>query len=289
MINIIKKNKLLKKIAEAVLIKSINTAVKEQGLEQIKRDLNKIVSDLSTHRIHSVIEGEFAETKARGQHAFQMGLLIKAVRMLGKKQLTIVDIGDSAGTHLEYIKALCHDLDIDTISVDIDKEAVDKIKSKGMKAIHSPAEELDLGDTKIDIFTSFEMVEHLTNPSLFFRRMAVKGKCELMLITVPYLKNSRVGLHHVRSILKGKSTVEAMRQIYPEQEHVFELSPDDWKMLISFSGWRIIDDQIYRQYPQKHIMHLMKPIWKKYDFEGFWGAILRRDRSISDLYRGWSD
>jgi len=289
MINIIKKNKVLKKIAETILVKSINAAIREQKLQQVASDLEKIVSDLSTHRIHSVIEGEFAEIKARGQHAFQMELLIRAVRMLEKKRLTIVDIGDSAGTHLKYIKSLCRDLDIETISVDIDKKAVDRIKAKGMKAIHSPAEELDLGDTEIDIFTSFEMVEHLTNPSLFFRRMAVKGKCDYMLITVPYLTNSRVGLHHVRKILNDKKFETSITRIYPEQEHVFELSPDDWKTLITFSGWRVIDEQIYRQYPRKHILHLMKPVWKKYDFQGFWGALLRRDLGISDLYRGWSE
>ncbi len=289
MIEKIKKNRIAKKIAESLMTGSINAAVKEQELEQIRSKLSQIVKDLSSHRIHSEIRGEFAETKARSQHAFQMDLLVSAVRKLKRKKLTLVDIGDSAGTHLNYIKALCHDLDIDTISVDIDKKAVDRIKAKGMKAIHSPAEELDLGETAIDLFTSFEMVEHLANPCLFFRRMAVFGKSDYMLITVPYLRHSRVGLHHVRRMLADQEQIKKAPCIHPEQEHVFELSPEDWKTLLTFSGWWVIDEKIYRQYPLKHFMRIMQPFWRKFDFEGFWGAILKRDRSISDLYNGWSD
>jgi len=172
--------------------------------------------------------------------------------------------------------------------VDIDKKAVERIRTQGMRAIHSPAEELDLGDDAIDLFTSFEMVEHLICPSLFFRRMAVRGKSDLMLITVPYLKKSRVGLQHVRELMKRNDISESI-SIQPEQEHVFELSPKDWKALISFSGWKIIDEKIYRQYPTKHILRVLQPIWRSFDFEGFWGAVLVRDRSISDLYQGWSE
>lgn len=289
MIRYIKKSRTLKKIAESLLTASLNAAVREQDLEQIKNQLNHIIVDLSTHRIHSVIKGEFAETKARSQHAFQMDMLVRTVKRLKKKKITIVDIGDSAGTHLNYIKALCSDLEIETISVDIDKKAVDRIKAKGMKAIHSPAEDLDLGETAIDLFTSFEMVEHLTSPILFFRRMAVRGKADLMLITVPYIKKSRVGLHHIRRMMTDTVGRAESAPIHPEQEHVFELSPDDWKTLITFSGWRILNERIYRQYPKRHLLRLMQPVWKKYDFEGFWGAVLERDRSTSDLYQGWSE
>ena len=160
---------------EYILPASIEKAVERQGLSTLVTRLTNAVPDISNQRTYIVIAGKYQELKARAQHAFQMRIFEKAVRLLKKKSLTVVDIGDSAGTHLQYIKELCRDLNIRTISVDIDKKAVDKIKAKGMEAIHSSAEDLDLGKTPIDLFVTFEMVEHLVNPCLFFRRMLLSS------------------------------------------------------------------------------------------------------------------
>jgi 2-polyprenyl-3-methyl-5-hydroxy-6-metoxy-1,4-benzoquinol methylase len=269
-------------------------AAKEQGFEQLRNKLAEIIPDISKQRSHSMTEGQYAQTKMRMQHAFQMKVFERAVRLLAKKKLTIVDIGDSFGTHLQYIKALCNDLDIQTISVDIDKKAVEKIRAKGMKAIHCAAEDLDLGETGIDLFATFQMIEHLTNPCLFFRRMAQKGKCDMMVVTVPYLKQSRLGMYCVRRYLHAindydTNDVDIFKEIYPEQEHIFELSPEDWKLLMLFCGWKPVYEEVYLQYPKKHLLGLSKIYWKKYDFEGFWGVILKRDRFISDRYLGWQE
>ena len=70
-----------------------------------------------------------------------------------------------------------------------------------------------------------------------------------MLVTVPYVKSSRVGLHHIRN--RSRAPVGA------EGTHILELSPEDWTLLMLHAGWRVIYQKIYYQYPRK--MANLKP------------------------------
>ena len=54
--------------------------------------------------------------------------------------------------------------------------------------------------------------------------------------------------------------------------------------LFKFSGWKVEKDLIYYQYPQKHPLWLTKYIWKKLDFEGFFGVILSKDDTYLKMY-----
>ncbi len=227
---------------------------------------------------------DYLELKRRSLQAFQCKMMLKALEGLPHGNLTVADIGDSAGTHMLYLKELSKGkYDIDTISVNLDPRAVEKIRARGLRAILCRAEELDMGEKKVDLFTSFQMVEHLHNPAIFFRRLAKKSPCKTMVITVPYLKNSRVGLHHIRS--------RSWKPVFAEDVHVFELSPEDWTLLLLHSGWKVVYDEIYYQYPRKipAISTALSWYWKKLDFEGFWGAILEKDTTLSDCYKDWED
>ena len=70
--------------------------------------------------------------------------------------MTIVDIGDSAGTHLLYLNELFGE--IRSLSVNLDVNAVKKIKQKGLDAIHARAEELEKFNINADLFLSFQTV-----------------------------------------------------------------------------------------------------------------------------------
>ncbi|MDD5434875.1 MAG: hypothetical protein PH343_05540, partial [Nitrospira sp.] len=94
-----------------------------------------------------------------------------------------------------------------------------------------------------------------------------------------YLAQSRVGLHHVRQLLKT--------EVSAETTHIFELSPADWKLIFMHAGWSVYYDKIYFQYPSHGLLRLTKSLWKKMDFEGFYGAVLIRDTSFSKLYKDW--
>ncbi|MDI6728711.1 MAG: methyltransferase domain-containing protein [Thermodesulfovibrionales bacterium] len=264
---------------------SIKLALKNNRYSEILEKLRAIVPDISDQESSEALHfNDYWELKRRALQAFQCDMMLKALEKIGegKKEVTVIDIGDSAGTHMLYLKELAKDrFDIKTVSVNLDLRAIKKIEARGLKAMLCRAEDVDLGDKKVDMFTSFQMVEHLHNPAIFFRRLAKKSSADRMVITVPYLKKSRVGLHHIRH---GQH-----KKVFAEDVHVFELNPADWTLLVRHGGWKVIYSQIYYQYP-RHIPLLSSALsfyWKTMDFEGFWGAILEKDTAISDSYQNW--
>ena len=96
---------------------------------------------------------------------------------------------------------------------------------------------------------------------------------------MPYVRKSRVGLHHIR-----RSTSETVKA---ENTHIFELSPEDWKLIVRHSGWDIVKERVYLQYPKRSFYRLTKYLWRRFDFEGFYGLILKRDNSWSSKYLDW--
>jgi len=272
------------RMRSALSIKSIRAAVREQKLLPIYNQLTEIVPDI-THQYSSFdLDSEYLITKVRAQHSFQISLINEALQpinsVLGDTgTTTIVDIGDSAGTHTQYLKGLHKNRNLRCLSVNMDSEAVKRIKEKGLEAICARAEDLASLSVDADIFLSFEMLEHLMNPCGFLRSLS-ETNCKTFVVTVPYVACSRVGLHHIRQNQK--------RSVNPENTHIFELSPEDWRLIFKHSGWAIQADRVYLQYPRKSLLRfLLKRYWKWCDFEGFYGAILKPDKSWSDLYDGW--
>ena len=89
---------------------------------------------------------------------------------------------------------------------------------------------------------SFQTVEHLNSPINFLKSISQNTNCNYFLITVPYISSSRIGLEHIRGNLDTK--------VHAENIHIFELSPQDWKLLFKHSGWEIVDETVYFQYPK---------------------------------------
>lgn len=264
---------------------SIKMAVKQQGLSGLINILRKIEPDISGQEYSGkAFFNDYWELKRRALQSFQVKLMLKAVEDLKMSDPVVVDIGDSAGTHMLYLKELTKDkYNIETISVNLDKEAIDKIKARGFKAILSRAEDLDLGGKQTDLFTSFQMIEHLHNPAIFLRRLAKRTSCRRMLVTLPYMKRSRVGIQSVRN--------NSQKAVNAEMEHIFELSPEDWKLLMLHSGWRVVHEEMYYQYPRRisFLRSIFSNYWKRADFEGFWGAIMEKDLTYSDRYSDWEE
>lgn len=264
--------------------RSIMSAARWQHLDILAAQLEQIVPDLSQQDTNSDFRDSYWHLKMRIQHAFQCEMMLNAIRYLNKDKITIVDIGDSAGTHMMYIRELArHFCEVKTISVNLDPVAVQKIKARGLNAIQCRAEEVEkFIHDPVDLFTSFQMVEHLHNPALFFHRLAKNVSCNFFLVSVPFLRQSRVGLHSIRNNFKTK--------IFAEMEHIFELSPEDWSLLFLHSGWRVHQQQTYFQYRPGLIgSQPMRKFWIKNDYEGFWGALLSRDTEIADRYQDWEN
>lgn len=266
-------------------ISSLKAAGREQKLENLYQLLEKIIPDISDQYTTFKIDNELLKINTRMLHSFQINLALKALEFLPiKKSSYIADVGDSSGSHITYLKSIIandkrfNHNDFKFVSVNIDSVAINKIRSKGIEAILCRAEELDkIYAIKADLFMSFETLEHLSDPLSFLDNISKKSIAEYFVITVPYLSRSRVGLHHIRN--------KQYREVIPENIHIYELSPNDWKLIFQHSGWKVLEDRVYRQYPIWSWRILMKPIWKKIDFEGFYGAILKRDRTWSNCFK----
>jgi hypothetical protein len=264
---------------ERIRQRSIRAAIREQGLFPLCERLSGLVPDISAQYSTFALDSAYLRTKVRAQHAFQISMVEKAFERLDivpKGGVTLVDIGDSSGTHLQYLRGLYPE--IRSLSVNLDAEAVEKIRAKGMEAVHARAEELGTYSIHADLFLSFEMLEHLSDPLRFLHDLS-RTECRGFVLTVPYLAASRVGLHHLR---EGQQ-----REVFAENTHIFELSPEDWRLIFRHSGWEVSYDRVYLQYPQKGVWRVMKGVWRKTDFEGFYGAVLTRDDAWSRLYRDW--
>jgi len=264
---------------------SLAAAIRQQGRAGLVQKLEQIVPDISAQYSNYAISSGYLVEKIRAQHAFQIALAGKAIaRLQDKGRLTVVDIGDSAGTHIRYLNGL-YGGRMDTLSINLDPVAVDKIRSYGLQAIQARAEDLsrhpEFAGRTVDIFLSYEMLEHLLDPIGFLHSLAVSSQGEYFVISVPYVAQSRVGLHQLRRPVDR-------RRMSAENTHIFELSPGDWRLLFQLAGWEVVDEEFYRQYPRWHLLHLTKPFWRWIDFEGFYGVVLRRNDSDSSRYEDWS-
>lgn len=274
--------------------KSIASAVREQRLLALEKRLSSIVPDLTHQYTEFTLESELMRDKVRAQHAFETEIVLAGIEFAAgsaagsqenvPQPFVIVDIGDSSGTHLLYLKALLAsdarfaDRQLETLSVNLDPVAVGKIKNRGLPAVLCRAENLhrSLG-IRPSLCISLEMLEHLSDPTGFLDSISRSEVCDWLVITVPYMPHSRVGLHHIRLGLR--------KPFYPENTHIYELSPQDWALLFQHSGWRVVEERVYRQYPRRSFWRVMQPIWRRYDFEGFYGVVLKRDRSWANWYR----
>jgi len=270
----------LRKQLKLVLRRSIKKASKEQGLDIFTDKLSEIVPDIINQYSSFNIDNPYLRVKVRSQHAFQISLVNEIIKEFEK--LTIVDIGDSAGTHLQYIKGLySKNKKMRCLSVNLDDKAVERIRRKGLEAVNTRAENLKDYNINADIFLCFETLEHLMNPCHFLYELSTKTNAKYLILTVPYVQNSRVGLHHIRRGEVGLKKASA------ENTHIFELRPEDWKLLIKHSGWKIAQERIYLQYPRRGFLRITKTYWKRSDFEGFYGLVLLRDNIWSSMYMDW--
>lgn len=270
-------------MGKSVLVKALKAAVREQKLDVLYAKLEQLVPDINDQYTNDDISSEYFHVKVRAEHAFQISMVQRALDIYGfvpgangDNQITLVDVGDSSGNHITYLKKLYGE--INSLSVNLDKTAVEKIKHKGLKAIHARAEDLHKHNVHADIFVSFEMLEHLHDPVRFLKSISETG-CKLFVITVPYMRRSRVGLHHIRNKLHTPQSGEST--------HIFELSPEDWKLLFQHAGWEAVYERIYLQYPRFGMLHIASHYFRNSDFEGFYGVVLRPNPAWKEKYTDW--
>jgi hypothetical protein len=265
---------------------SLDAAAAEQGLANMVARLREILPDISDQYTAAFDPQEYQrywERKMRGLHAFQASFMLDAVAHVGGTGLVLADIGDSSGNHALYLKALAPSGVVErVVSVNLDPVAVEKVRAKGGDSVLCRAEELNLEGIRPDLFMTFEMVEHLSDPMRFLHRLAVAGSSEYLLMTVPWRRDSRFGGVDVRLPLDRLPA-----RLTAEEVHIYEFCPEDWLLMARFAGWLPEFQRYYRQYPTRSPLAVTRPLWRKLDFEGFWGVLLKRDLSVATRYADW--
>ncbi len=286
---------LLKKIFYKCAIESLHSANRQMGrlgtIEKISSIVPNIGDQYSTWKFET--SDTYDVIKIRSIHAFQVELALDALKKIrsqsAKNALSVVDIGDSSGTHTRYLKELCSELDmgqVEFLSVNLDSDAVERILAKGGRAIQARAEDLHQAagyQKHPDLYLSFQTLEHLFDPISCLRDLAVETSTEYFVITVPFLKRSRVGLKHLRK----PGSARRFKEINAENTHIFELSPEDWKLIFRFSGWKPIHEEVFYMFPRRHMLSLFRYALRRYDFEGFYGVILKKSLEESHTYKDW--
>jgi len=279
----LKETKTVKKAYDNFRERSVYSALKQQRLLARFNQIKRLDPDISNQYTSSNIDTSYLQTKVLGLHAFQMALFGLFINGQNRKEWSITDLGDSSGNHIMYIKNLFSKFKWDTLSVNLDQKAVDKIRSKGLNAIACSIEDYYEyeKDYRNQIITLFQTLEHLENPISILKGVKENLKPEAFIITVPFVRRSKVGLHYLRENLKSDFFNKVPS---PENIHIFELSPDDWELLFEYCGWEVKHSLVYYQYKRRIpiISRLLRWYWSAFDFEGFYGCILTKNKGGED-------
>jgi len=265
-----------RQVGERILTRSLFAAAREQGLSALMGRLEASAGDLAAHYTSFSIDSSYLKAKVLAQHAFQVDL---AGRVFSGDVKSVVDVGDSSGLHTKYLQSEYPSCGAEFLSVNLDDEAVERVRRKGLQAERIRAEELSKTGRKADVMLLFETLEHLTDPFRFLHALSSNGCCGQLVLTVPFVRRSRLGLHHIRAGIR--------RPVSAERLHFLELCPEDWRLLFRQSGWTVERERTYLQYPRHSVLRLTRWIWARWDFEGFYGAVLKPDDSWSSLYSDW--
>lgn len=280
---------IMERILFRVLLLSINSASREQRFKDLGDQLTLLVPDITDQCTTHTLTPHWASI-VRNRHAMQVKLMQTAITLLGTPgTVSAVDIGDSSGTHLRYIMAINGNVNFNTLSINLDPIAIDKIQGHGMDAIQVRIETMyDHPDfiSDADIYLCFETLEHLRDPVTFLHDLSNNTTGKYLILSMPYLRKSRVGLHQLRP-QPGRILDGEIRPFAAGATHIFELCPDDWNLLFKFAGWRVVESIRFTQYPKRNPLTLARFLWRRLNFDGYYGVILQQDDSTSSQYLDW--
>ncbi len=274
--NIIKR--LINRVSYNSTIRIINNS---NEFKNIWDESLRTFPDFSQHFSIPTVDAE-AEARIRMLISVETAFVkdsLDVILKVNNKPVTYADIGDSDGSVRYLLTKLYDNGDIDSVGINLQQQAVDKIKKLGLNAICINAMDLPKQGKTFDVVSLFETLEHLPDPIGFLKSISSIVNKELI-ISVPYLRKSRIGLQYLndRWPTSEKATIE--------NQHIFELSPYDWKKIMLHCGWKVKRERIIKAYPRfTYHRLLLEPYWRHMSFDGFWFVSLEKDSTISSRYK----
>lgn len=274
------KNFIRQNIIEPLSIHAVHDVINNDSqLKEVWQDSLTIIPDV-THHYSAPVDNKEVECRIRLLIAAETVFIRKVIKDLIVRNgvCHYADIGDSDGSVRLLLKKYFPEDTIQTIGINLQKGAVEKIKRTGLDAICSDALSLGQMGVRYDVVSAFETLEHLPDPIGFFKQVKPIVNHTLV-ISVPWIRRSRVSLLYLtnRWPMGKKATIE--------NTHIFELSPRDWGKIFRHTGWRIEEEQRLLMFPVRSLSRfILEPFWRYMSFEGFWFVRLVKSEEFSSRF-----
>ena len=142
---------------------------------------------------------------------------------------TVLEVGAGFGTFCEEIKRL--EAFEQVIAVEPTPDLAQSCRNRGLEVIESPIEHVKLEGRNIDLIVSFEVIEHLFNPSAFiekcWRLLPVGG---ILVLTCPNVKG-----FDILTLQELSSAVDS--------EHLNYFHPQSLSTLLQSKGFEVLEVQ----------------------------------------------
>lgn len=202
---------------------------------RINTDLKKFIENVS----ESELTGHYSVSETKEDAvllhlSYQLyGLLNAVASRLPKigEDTAILDAGDSDGFFLERLGGK-------GTGLNILPECVEKIKSKGLKAVRGDVEKMPFGDNEFDYGLCFETLEHLKNPNNALMELQRICKKKVFL-SIPWVKKTRI--HESGYGVKNGNPAD--------EQHVFEFDHSDFLKILSYTDFEVIDYKELKVFP----------------------------------------
>ncbi|MBF0343521.1 MAG: methyltransferase domain-containing protein [Nitrospirae bacterium] len=270
----------MKKIIEPVSLSStLNIVETTPELKQIWEYSKKLFPSFSEH-FSFPIDNKENEHRLRLLITAEVYFTKMAIEPIIKTRdvCSYADIGDCDGSVRVILKEFFYGDKLKSVGVNLQQDAVKKIIARGLDAICADALDIHNQAKTYDLISVFETLEHLPDPIGFLKNIRQTTNSTLI-ISVPYIRKSRVSLRYLTSRWpkKTKPTIE--------NTHIFELSPMDWKKIFLHTGWKVEKEyKLLAFKPFTPHRLILEPYWRYASFEGFWFVALGKTDQYSSLY-----
>lgn len=144
----------------------------------------------------------------------------------------VLDVGDTSGILFEALGRR-------GTSLNINKECVDFINRKGLKAVRGDAENIDFNDKSFDYSFCFQCLEHLPNPLRALNEMGRITK-KTVFISIPYTRETKI--YNVNFWVEAEKSSWKEKSVRDVDCHVFEFSTEDLKNLLTYTNLEYVNN-----------------------------------------------
>jgi len=229
---------LLRKVAPSILLNALNQKRRNQLLYNALYRQIRSIPDIETLFPQDEVRGHYVYGKVRDSvdHPDVFITQLRYYRMyqffkthfseIFSSGVLVLDIGDTSGMFLQALGKI-------GVSLNINQECVNFIRSRGLEAVQGDAESLDFDDNSFDYIFSFQCLEHLPNPIKALNEWGRVARKKVFL-SIPYVDSTRI--YNIAYWIDLKRTSWKEDSVRSVDCHIFEFSTKDFINILSYTN-----------------------------------------------------